>query len=138
VNIDREEQPRYEGERSHVRTVLVGRPGPLRDGLHALVATIPDVEVVGEASDASAMQRLVARFQPTLVLLDTDLFRDADWTVLGQIKAEWPETRCLALAETGEQHREAEAVDADAVLFKGFPAARFVETIVDLLPEGEA
>jgi DNA-binding NarL/FixJ family response regulator len=125
-------------ETSHVRTVLVGRPGPIREGLHALVETIPDVEVVGEASDASAVQRLVATLQPGLVLLDTDLFGDADWTVLEWIKAEWPETRCLALAETGEQHQEAEAVDADAVLFRGFPAARLVETIVDLLPEGLA
>jgi DNA-binding NarL/FixJ family response regulator len=125
-------------ETSHVRTVLVGRPGPIREGLHALVETIPDVEVVGEASDASAVQQLVATLQPGLVLLDTDLFGDADWTVLEWIKAEWPETRCLALAETGEQHQEAEAVDADAVLFRGFPAARLVETIVDLLPEGLA
>jgi len=125
-------------ETSHVKTVLVGRPGPLRDGLHALIDTIPEVEVVGEASDASAMQQLVAALQPGLVLLDTDLFGDADWTVLEWIKAEWPETRCLALAETGEQHEEAEAVEADAVLFKGSPAARLVETIVDLLPEGGA
>jgi DNA-binding NarL/FixJ family response regulator len=125
-------------ETSLVKTVLVGRPGPLRDGLHALIDTIPEVEVVGEANDASATQQLVAALQPGLVLLDTDLFGDADWSVLEWIKAEWPETRCLALAETGEQHEEAEAVEADAVLFKGFPAARLVEAIVDLLPVGEA
>ena len=124
-------------EKSHVRAVLVGKPGPLRDGLHALVTTIPEVEVVGEASDAAAMQRLVAQYQPGLVLLDIGLFRDADWVMLERIKAEWPETRCLALADTGQQQREAEAVDADAVLFKGFPAAKLVETIEDLLPLGE-
>ena len=124
-------------EKSHVRAVLVGKPGPLRDGLHALVTTIPDVEVVGEASDAVAMQRLVAQYQPGLVLLDIGLFRDADWVTLERIKAEWPETRCLALADTGQQQQEAEAVDADAVLFKGFPAAKLVETIEDLLPLGE-
>ena len=124
-------------EKSHVRAVLVGKPGPLRDGLHALVTTIPEVEVVGEASDAAAMQRLVAQYQPGLVLLDIGLFRDADWVMLERIKAEWPETRCLALADTGQQQQEAEAVDADAVLFKGFPAAKLVETIEDLLPLGE-
>ena len=50
-------------------------------------------------------------------------------------KARWPQARCILLANDVQQHQEAEAAGADAVLLKGFPAARLVATIVGLLPQ---
>jgi hypothetical protein len=54
-------------------------------------------------------------------------------TALGEVKSRWPLTRCLALADCVEQKEEAESAGADAVLIKGFTAAKFTATIEELL-----
>jgi hypothetical protein len=43
--------------------------------------------------------------------------------------------RCIFLANDVQQHQEAEAAGADAVLLEGFPAGRLVAAIVRLLPQ---
>jgi DNA-binding NarL/FixJ family response regulator len=41
-----------------------------RDGLRALLASLPDMDVVGEASDGAQAVSLVAELQPDVVLMD--------------------------------------------------------------------
>jgi DNA-binding NarL/FixJ family response regulator len=113
--------------------LIAARPGPLQDGLQALMTAIPQIEIVARADDASAVVRLVTEYRPSLVLLDTSLVGNEAWTMLRQIKAEWPQARCTVLADNVQQQQEATAAGADAVLLKGFPAARLVATIEKLL-----
>jgi DNA-binding NarL/FixJ family response regulator len=109
------------------------RPGHLQDSLVALTTTIPQVKSVLIAEDAVSVLRTAAQHRPALVVLEMSLGVEETRTVLGEVRSRWPLTRCLALADCVEQEEEAESAGADAVLIKGFTAAKFAETIEGLL-----
>jgi DNA-binding NarL/FixJ family response regulator len=44
-----------------------------RDGLRALLASIPDIEVVGEASTGKAALELAVEYQPDVILMDIQM-----------------------------------------------------------------
>jgi DNA-binding NarL/FixJ family response regulator len=117
--------------------VIVTGPGSLQNGLLALMTAMPQIQVVGEAEDASAALQMVVEHRPDLVLLDMDLPGNEPCAFLRQIKNDWPATRCIALAEDVPQQREAEASGADIALVKGFPPAQLIAIIEGLLQVGE-
>ena len=116
--------------------LIVAGPGALRSGLEALVTTIPQIEIAGETEDISLVRRMIIEHHPDLVLLDTNLPDGEAWVVLRQIKSEWPETQCVALAEDVEKQQQAADVGADATLIKGFPATKLIATLENLLSHG--
>ncbi len=109
--------------------LIVAGPGSLQNGLLALMTAMPQVEVVGEASSASAALEMVAEHHPDLVLLDGNLPGSEPWTLLQQIKDGCPVTRCIALAEDVAQQQEAEAAGADIALVKGFAPAQLIAAV---------
>lgn len=120
---------------NHKVTLVVARPGPLRYSLRALMSTVPEIEIVEETADVSSVLGVVAEHHPALVVLETGLLGDDMWTWFRQIKAAWPRARWIVLADNRRMQEEALAAGADAVLLKGFPAARLVAAIEGLLLE---
>ena len=118
--------------------LIVARPGPLRDGLQALMTAIPQIDAVREMDDLSSALRVVFERSPALVLLDSNLASGEVWMTVRRARARWPQARCILLADNVQQHQEAEAAGVDAVLLKGFPAAKLIATIVRLLPQQRA
>jgi DNA-binding response OmpR family regulator len=115
--------------------LIVAKPGPLRDSLQALMAAMmPQIEAAYEVNDLASALEMTFACCPTLVLLDCGLNGGDGWMTVRRAKAKWPQARCVFLANDVQQHQEAEAAGADAVLLKGFPAAGLVATIVGLLP----
>ncbi|MGY6654112.1 response regulator [Amycolatopsis sp. TRM77291] len=53
-----------------IGVLLVDDEQLIRAGLRAIVASEPDLEVVGEASDGAEVPGLVSRFRPDVVLMD--------------------------------------------------------------------
>ncbi len=121
-----------EVERS-ATVIIAARPGRMRDSLQLLLKTIPGIEIVGQADNDSMALRMVAEHRPALVLVDTNLCDDGALTVLGQIKAQESQTRCLVLADNGQKQEDAAAAGADAVLRKGFPAEELFDAVERLL-----
>jgi DNA-binding NarL/FixJ family response regulator len=117
--------------------LIVAKPGPLREGLGALMSAIPQINRIDEVDSASLALAMVREQPPAVVLLGTFSLGDEIWRILRQIKAQWPRIRCVVLAENEQQGCEAQAAGADAVLLNGFPAARLVSTIQSLLLEGK-
>jgi DNA-binding NarL/FixJ family response regulator len=113
--------------------LIIAGPGPLRDGLRALVGTMPQVEAVSVASNVQGFANIDLQTQPNLVLLDVSAAPGV-WLTIRRIKARWPGSRIIVLANTVEQQGEAVAAGADAVLLEGLPAARIIAVIVKLLP----
>ena len=115
--------------------LIATRPGPLQNGLVALMTTMPQVNAVIVAEEAASALRMIADHLPSLVLLEMALPGEGTGTVLKQIKATWPLTRCIVLANDVRQQQEAEAAGADIVLLKGFPAAKLIAAIERLLSD---
>lgn len=59
--------------RRGLRVVLIDEHGLVRYGLHALLATSPNIEVVGEAGTTREAIATVERLRPNLVLMDMRL-----------------------------------------------------------------
>ena len=115
--------------------LIVARPGPLLDGLHALVGSMPQIGAVSAVSDVYAAPRLGLGAGPALVLLDGDQNGEKAWRIVRRARACWPEARTIILVSTVQQQAEAEAAGADAVLLQGLPAGRIIAAIVKLLPQ---
>ena len=113
--------------------LIATRPGSLQDSLVALMTTMQRVNAVLIAEDAASALRTMAQHRPALVVLEINLPAEERHAPLKEIKSRWPLTRCIALADDIEQQREAESAGADVVLIVGFPAARFIAAIGELL-----
>jgi DNA-binding NarL/FixJ family response regulator len=113
--------------------LIVAPPGRLRDALQVMVRAVPQIGHTVQANDALAVLR-AAEHSPALVLLDADLPGDEAWTVLPQIKARWPQTRCIVLANNGQQRQMANAHGADAVLSRGFTVTTLTAAVASLYP----
>ena len=117
-----------------ILVLMVVGPGPLRDGLRALLMAIPQVESLKEVNDASSALSATRGFPPSLVLVNADPPADQIWDLLEQIKAEWPQTRSILMVDDTQQQQLAQAAGADCVLLKGVPASKLCTTIKSLLP----
>ena len=120
-------------KKNPVIALIIAIPGPLLDGLLALMTTSDLINAVLVAEEASLALRMVKDHHPNLVLLDSHLLQAR--MVLEQIKNKWPQTRCLALVDSVEQERTFK--EADAVLIEGFSPSSFKATIEALLAQPE-
>jgi len=93
------------------------RPGTRR-GLKALLALLPQVEVVGEAQDGQQAVNLVAACNPDVVLMDLQMPVMDGMEAIRRIKSDWPEVKVVALTMYAGHRAEALAAGADAFLLK--------------------
>jgi len=114
----------------HIRVVIADDQPRCRDGLRALLATWPAVEVVGEAADGQEAVRLVEKCRPDVVLMDARMPGMDGLEATRCIKSRWPEVRVVVLTMYASYRAEALAVGADAFLLKGCPAEELMEAIV--------
>lgn len=123
--------------RKRALTLIVARPGPLRDGIEALLASVPEVEVLGEVHQPSRALSLAAQHSLDLLLLEAGPAGGKNWRVLSRLQGQHPGLRSIVLADDIEQVRQARAAGADAVFLKGFPPHRFVRTVERLVSRDE-
>ena len=114
--------------------LIVAQPGPLRDSLQALLATMPQIEIVAEANAPSALVRMSDRIQPDVVLLDASVPGNDVWHALREIRGWWACARTIVLVENSAQQAQAKEAGADVALFKGFPAARLAAIVQGGVP----
>jgi DNA-binding NarL/FixJ family response regulator len=107
---------------STVSLLLVARPGRMREGLQALLRTIPEIVIVAQADYESQALALIAQQQPDLVLLDSSLTLQEMLSTLMQIKGGFPRARCIVLVDNAQQQGAAREAGADTALITGFNA----------------
>ena len=115
--------------------LIATRPGSLQDSLVALMTTMRQVSAVLIAGDATSALGSIAQHRPALVVLEMNLPAEETYATLEEIKARWPSTRCIALADDVQQQQETESAGADVVLIKGYSPAKFIATIEGLLSQ---
>lgn len=114
-----------------IRLLLIDDHPLVRDGLRARLATVPGVEVVGEAGSAAEAQQQVLLASPTLVLMDVGM-RDMNGIDLAALLlSEHPDLLVLMLSmyDNPEYVQRALQAGARGYVLKDAPASEIVAAI---------
>jgi DNA-binding NarL/FixJ family response regulator len=111
--------------------LIVDDRAQAREGLKALLATMPPVQVIGEAADGREAMQLVEEQRPDVVLMDVRMPGMDGLEATRRIKDLWPEVRVVVLTIHAAYRQEALAVGADAFLVKGCPEGELLAAILD-------
>lgn len=102
------------------RILIVDDHALMRNGLEAMLASEPDFEVVGVASDGMTAMRSASELQPDIILMDLTMPRTSGVDAIAQIKRQHPGIKIVALTFHKEDkyiHATLEA-GADAYVLK--------------------
>jgi DNA-binding NarL/FixJ family response regulator len=102
------------------RVLIVEDHHLLRQGLRAMVAALPDFDVIAEAKDGKEAIRQAVSLQPDLILMDLSLPLMTGIEATSQIKARLPHIRIIALTafKTEEYVHEALRAGVDGYVMK--------------------
>ncbi|MEQ3552314.1 response regulator transcription factor [Pseudonocardia nematodicida] len=122
-----------------IGVLLVGDEEPVRAGLRGVLAADPDVAVVGEGADGSAIPALVDRLRPDVVLMDVRMPGTDPVTATRDLVRRPDPPRVLVLTTFGHDRRVYEALraGADGFLLKRTPP-RDVLRAVRVVAAGES
>jgi NarL family two-component system response regulator LiaR len=87
----------------------------VRSGITALLAQVPDIEVVGEASDGQQAITQAAILHPDVILMDLVMPNVDGIEAIRQIKARQPDSRILVLTSFAADDKVFPAIKAGAL-----------------------
>jgi two-component system, NarL family, response regulator NreC len=102
-----------------------------RQAIRTLLSAEPDLEVVGEAANASEAVVLAQQLRPDVVLMDIGMAGMSSFEATRQIRRERPETRVLFLSMYDDEDYLAECMEigASGYVLKDCPAEQLVTGI---------
>jgi DNA-binding NarL/FixJ family response regulator len=98
-----------------ITVLLVDDHTVLRQGLRALLATEPDMEIVGEAENGRQAVQMAAKLAPDVVVMDIAMPQLNGLEATHQICKEAPQTKVLILSSYGEDEYVRRLTEAGAV-----------------------
>jgi DNA-binding NarL/FixJ family response regulator len=103
----------------------------VRQGLVALIATIPDMKVIAEASDGAQAVELYRKHRPDITLMDLRLPNMNGVDAIAQIRSQAPEARIIVLTtfDGDEDIYRALQAGAKGYLLKGMTADELTDAI---------
>lgn len=113
---------------SRVRVLIVDDQTLFRAGLRTLLATQPELDVVGEASDGQEALLVADRVRPDVVLMDLKMPNVDGVAATRRLRVRLPSCRVVALTTFEDDALVFEALRAGAVgyLLKDAPVAQLV------------
>ena len=114
-----------------IRVLIADNNLPARQGLNALLAMMPRVEVIGQAANGQDAVQLVNPLRPDVVLMDIQMPVMDGLEATRQIKSRWPEVKVIAIAMYSSYQSEACAVGVDMFLRKGC-ASKSLQDAIEL------
>jgi two-component system nitrate/nitrite response regulator NarL len=99
---------------ARIRVMLADDHRLFRDGLKAIFAGSPDLEVVGEAADGDEVKERVRAVKPDVLLLDMDMPRQSGLETLREIAPENHPVRTIILTGFIEREQLVEALQLGA------------------------
>jgi len=97
-----------------IRIVLADDHALVRAGLRAIVEKLPDVQVVGEASDGREALRIIAELTPDVVLMDVTMPGFNGLEATSRVGAASPRTRVIVVSVHADAATVLAAIDAGA------------------------
>jgi len=118
-----------------LRVLIADDSARARDGLRALLATWPEIEIVGEATNGQDAVRLVPECRPDIVLMDLHMPVLDGVEATRIVKQRWPMLTVIVLTMHAAEQSAALAAGADAFAVKG--GAPDLPTVMGLSGAGE-
>jgi DNA-binding NarL/FixJ family response regulator len=114
-----------------IRVVVVDDHPMMREGLRALVASLPDIEVVGEAENGERARRETQLTRPDVVVMDLHMPGTNGVEATRAVLRDVPDTRVLVLTmfEDDDSVFAAMRAGASGYLVKGAQQAEIVRAI---------
>lgn len=116
-----------------MNAVLVIKPGPLRDGLDALLFSMPDVQLVAHANDNNTVLDFCQKNPDALLILEIRPDSQDLLATISEVKVRCPQGRVVALIHTQRDQRDAEEAGADLILRVGTRAPMLKTSIEGLI-----
>ncbi len=98
-----------------VRVLIVDDHAIVRKGIRALLATEPDIEVVGEAENGRQAIEEAAKIEPDVILMDLVMPEVDGVTAIRHIAARQPQVRILVLTSFATDDKIFPAIKAGAL-----------------------
>ncbi|HWB84892.1 MAG TPA: response regulator transcription factor [Bryobacteraceae bacterium] len=114
-----------------IRVLLTDDHTLFRQGIRTLLSTEPDIEVIGEASNASDSVALAQQLHPDVVLMDIGMSGMSSFEATRQIRKDRAETRVVFLSMYDDEDYLAECVEmgASGYILKESPAEQLVTAL---------
>jgi len=114
-----------------IRVLLTDDHTLFRQGIRTLLAAESDIEVAGEAVNASEAVAMADKVRPDLVLMDIGMQGLSSFEATRQIRKDHPDTRVVFLSMYDDEDYLAECVDmgASGYVLKDTPAEQLVSAI---------
>jgi DNA-binding NarL/FixJ family response regulator len=114
-----------------IRVLLVEDHAVVRQGLIALLSSVPDIEVVGSAVDGAGALNMFAACNPDVTLMDLQLPNMGGVEAITRIRADHPGARFIVLTtfDGDEDIYRAMQAGAKAYLLKGMDFEELLTTI---------
>src|ERR1035438_9646552 len=100
---------------SKIRVLLTDDHALFRQGIRTLLSLEPDMEVAGEASNASEAVALAHQLRPDIVLMDVGMTGMSSFEATRLIRKDRPETRVVFLSMYDDEDYLAECVEIGAI-----------------------
>ena len=107
-------EPALGRARGRVRVLVVDEKGIMRDGLCALLAVMPDIEVVGSVSTGADASHAVASLRPSVIVLDFPPLPLEGPKLIAALKAQAPDAHVVMLSFHWESRLIEAALQAGA------------------------
>src|SRR5215467_9573262 len=109
---------------SKIRVLLTDDHTLFRQGIRTLLASEPDIEVVGDAANALDAVTMARTVRPDVVLMDIGMNGMSSFEATRQIRKERLETRIVFLSMNDDEDYLAECVEigANGYVLKDSPA----------------
>jgi NarL family two-component system response regulator LiaR len=98
-----------------IQIIIADDHSIVRKGLRALLATEPDIKVIGEASNGVEAVAMAQQLRPDVILMDLVMPRMDGIEATAQISANLPETRILVLTSFAADDKVFPAIKAGAL-----------------------
>lgn len=118
-------------ENKRIRVLLVDDHAVVRSGLRFFLASLDDIDLIGEAESGEAAVRMCERFHPDVILMDLMMPRMNGIDATRLIRQRHPATQIIALTSFHEDKLIHDALSAGAIgyLLKTVAARELIEAI---------
>jgi NarL family two-component system response regulator LiaR len=98
-----------------IRILIADDHAIVREGLRALLATEPDLELVAEATDGIQAVTKARALKPDVILLDLMMPRMDGVEAIAEIKKDWQEARIIVLTSFSDDEKVFSAIRSGAL-----------------------